>query len=513
MKEVLSSQTASNYNNHFINNNGETNSNDVSNGTNSNRKYAILSTDWISAIGDELGLNPLPDALLKKLAEDASYRLREILHKCVTRLRHSKRKRLTSTDVNAVVTNLCDADPLIGASDQFPEYLPEANLFVPHERIIDLTQKVNEPPCFSQVNVPFLQELEVVDSKLVDARNNYAKRALKMLYNGSQKNFQALLNDCATNACLGGEGVVDKLMSIARSMVISNNAQYTRVSTRTCQLVIAITNNNRAVYPYHLTSVDKLTELLLELLLGQGFINSNLETLFRDCALKLMLRWPSVANRSIPMLKNVLMKQDEQSFGTKKRIVALELLAGVQPLIFLEEEDDSSFSLVNILKYATPGSNIWHKLALTVCAFIKSGNQPLNYTVIMEHFGDAILPYLINEEETFVNSEVPQLPIIVRSKIKYASIKQNYSGRHGDRQSVFPDSTLKGPRREIRFAFSGGRPVPANNLRRVSLRANYQILRNESRAPYALVASRRLLIFKYKKKRLTGTYSLLNIVL
>jgi hypothetical protein len=64
---------------------------------------------------------------------------------------------LTSTDVNAVVTNLCDVDPLIGAPEQLPEYLSEAGLFIPHERFIDLSQKVNEPPSFSQVTVPFLQ--------------------------------------------------------------------------------------------------------------------------------------------------------------------------------------------------------------------------------------------------------------------------------------------------------------------------------------------------------------------
>lgn len=40
----------------------------------------MLSTDWISAIGEELGMHPLPDPLLKRLAEDASYRLREVLH-------------------------------------------------------------------------------------------------------------------------------------------------------------------------------------------------------------------------------------------------------------------------------------------------------------------------------------------------------------------------------------------------------------------------------------------------
>ena len=64
-----------------------------------------------------------------------------------------------------------------------------------------------------------------------------------------------------------------------------------------------------------------------------------------------------------------------------------------------------------------------------------------------------------------------------------------------------------------RFAFAGGRPVPPNNLRRTSLRANYQILRNESRAPYALIASRRLLIFKHKRKRLEGAYNLSKTVL
>lgn len=43
--------------------------------------------------------------------------------------------------------------------------------------------------------------------------------------------------------------------------------------------------------------VDKLTELLLDLLLGQSFINPNLEVLFKVCTLKLMLRWPSIADK------------------------------------------------------------------------------------------------------------------------------------------------------------------------------------------------------------------------
>lgn len=78
MKEMLTNQTGSGYINSFVNNNGDANSNNAMD--NNTRRYAVLSTDWISAIGEELGMHPLPDSLLKRLAEDASYRLREVLH-------------------------------------------------------------------------------------------------------------------------------------------------------------------------------------------------------------------------------------------------------------------------------------------------------------------------------------------------------------------------------------------------------------------------------------------------
>lgn len=40
-----------------------------------------------------------------------------------------------------------------------------------------------------------------------------------------------------------------------------------------------------------------MTDLLLELLLSQSFIHPSLEVLFKECVLKLMLRWPSIADK------------------------------------------------------------------------------------------------------------------------------------------------------------------------------------------------------------------------
>ncbi|XP_006614396.1 uncharacterized protein LOC102674875 [Apis dorsata] len=511
MKEMLTNQTGSGYNNSFVNNNN--NNGDSNNTTDNTRRYAVLSTDWISSIGEELGMYPLPDSLLKRLAEDASYRLREVLYKCVTRLKHSKRKRLTSMDVNAVITNLCDVDPILGAPESMPEYHTEAKVFVPNERIVNLVQKVNDPFSISQNNVPFIQESEICDIRLTETRNNYAKRALKTLFNGSQKTFQVLINDCSTNAHLSGEGVVDKLMSIARFIIISNNVQYTRVSTRTCQLIIAIASNSEAIYPYHLTSVNKLTELLLELLLGQNFINPNLEALLKTCILKLMLRWPSTADKYIPTLENVLLKEDKENIDdNKKRILAMELLASIQPLILFQQELQSPLSVHSVLKYALSSSILWQKIALTICALLKSQAHIINIEVFMEHYGDSLLPYLPFQYKSTINEnkKPAPLPITIKSKVKYVNVRPVISNRLlWDRQTAFPDSTLRGPRREIRFAFAGGRPVPPSNLRRVSLRANYQILRSELQATLALVASRRLLVLKDKKKRPFNTYNLL----
>lgn len=52
-------------------------------------------------------------------------------------------------------------------------------------------------------------------------------------------------------------------MSIARAMVIANSTHYTRISMRTCQLILAVASNSEAVYPYHLVSVIKMTNYKL----------------------------------------------------------------------------------------------------------------------------------------------------------------------------------------------------------------------------------------------------------
>lgn len=79
MREILTNQNIAGYSHSFVNNNNRDAGSSITNDNNL-RRYAMFSTEWISTIGEELGIHPLPDPLLKRLAEDASYRLREVLH-------------------------------------------------------------------------------------------------------------------------------------------------------------------------------------------------------------------------------------------------------------------------------------------------------------------------------------------------------------------------------------------------------------------------------------------------
>lgn len=106
--------------------------------------------------------------------------------------------------------------------------------------------------------------------------------------------------------------------------------------------------------------------MLLELLLGQGFINPSLEELFKNCAIKLMLRWPLISNKFIPMLKNVLISNHENNVKKEKKTIALEILAGTEPTIFLHESEESPLSLLQVLNYATPSSDMWYKIAVSI---------------------------------------------------------------------------------------------------------------------------------------------------
>lgn len=84
---------------------------------------------------------------------------------------------------------------------------------------------------------------------------------------------------------------------------------------------------------------------------------------------------------------------------------------------------------------------------------MRSQGSSLNLGPLIEHYGDSLLPYLPanNDDNAKERKKIGTLPIIVKGKMKYVKVRPLLKNRMlWDRQTAFPDSTLRGPRREIR---------------------------------------------------------------
>jgi len=86
---------------------------------------------------------------------------------------------------------------------------------------------------------------------------------------------------------------------------------------------------------------------------------------------------------------------------------------------------------------------------------VRSQRSSLNLDPLTEHYGDSLLPYLpANRDDNARerrDKKIGTLPIVIKNKIKFVKIRSLLNNRMlWDRQTAFPDSTLRGPRREIR---------------------------------------------------------------
>ncbi|KAI9558653.1 hypothetical protein GHT06_015442 [Daphnia sinensis] len=121
--------------------------NDVNNEKNfdkpkTEKKFIQISPESIELIADSAGYTNLPGILSKSLAEDTSYRLRELIQSCSQILRHSKRSKLTKDDVNLAL-HWSDVPQVHGPNTTLEDftYLPELDIYSSVDRVVDLTQE------------------------------------------------------------------------------------------------------------------------------------------------------------------------------------------------------------------------------------------------------------------------------------------------------------------------------------------------------------------------------------
>jgi len=211
------------------------------------KKFAQISPETVNLIAESLGMGGgggqmggqmvLDSRVTRALAEDASYRCRELVNIASKILKHSKRRRLTVQDLDTAL-DLYDADPVLGhkghdssSSCQGYHVMPDVSkgsgneqplLFVPEERLIELRPFAlgqSPPVVASEPDVkaawlsleghyfPEGEEQKPVDfpkkANITPALANYYTEVTKIILGDSDQLFRMIIDDIRTNSKIG----------------------------------------------------------------------------------------------------------------------------------------------------------------------------------------------------------------------------------------------------------------------------------------------------------------------
>ena len=108
--------------------------------------FVQVSPDSVNLAGESIGLTNLPGNVTRALAEDVSYRSREVASLASLFLRHGRKRKLTVEDMNLAL-KWSDVEQVVGqggsgevAVSQLYNHLSEADLWVDTDRESDLVE-------------------------------------------------------------------------------------------------------------------------------------------------------------------------------------------------------------------------------------------------------------------------------------------------------------------------------------------------------------------------------------
>ena len=108
------------------------------------RKYVQLSPDSVVLAGESVGITNLPGTVTRALAEDVTYRTREVTSLAALFMKHARKRKLSVEDMNYAL-KWSDVEQVVGEGgdqevsvSQLYKFVPEVDLFVEADQEVDL---------------------------------------------------------------------------------------------------------------------------------------------------------------------------------------------------------------------------------------------------------------------------------------------------------------------------------------------------------------------------------------
>ena len=303
--------------------------------------FVQVSPDTITMAGESIGLSNIPGNVTRALAEDVSYRTREVTNLASLFLRHGRKRKLTTEDMNLAL-KWSDVDQVLGQGgcqevsvSQLYTNIPELDLFVDTDRDLDVVEAsvgdvkpVMEQETRLSVSASWLHvEGGGENNSLSGAMLQYYNAVVSCTLGDSEHLCAKMMRDVSSNGKISP--LLTNLITFIRH-IMKRFQSKTMLQTRMLRLISAIFSNphlNLSPKPY----LSHLVTALLETVLCNNLASVGHVTMASTILSLALARWATPVNQlkvqTINHLRDTVINMDRNPVQGLKQYGALTCLS------------------------------------------------------------------------------------------------------------------------------------------------------------------------------------------
>jgi len=449
--------------------------------------FVQVSPDTITMAGDSVGISNLPGNVTRALAEDVSYRTREVTNLASMFLRHGRKRKLTTNDMNLAL-KWSDVDQVLGQGgcqevsvSQLYTTVPELDLFVDTDRDVDVVLSAvgDIKPAVEQetrlsMSASWLHvEGSGESNSLSGPMLAYYNAVVSCTLGDSEHLCAKMMRDVSNNGKISP--LLTNLITFIRH-IMKRFQSKTMLQTRMLRLISAIFSNphlNLSPKPY----LSHLVTALLETVLCNNLVSVGQVTLASSVLSLALARWATPVNQlkvqTINHLRDTvtLVSNDRNHVQGLKQYGALTCLSLLGPSLLCDSlhpwppqlwshMDTISRTRTEVasLQWAairTAGARIINHWIVNSEHAQNSNPNWTFYQDLYKYFGESLVPHLKLISKCFDSKaakkacKIPEIPgrirlrkrgIISSNKVKPDPRKVGDTGNRPEAKSVLTAS-------------------------------------------------------------------------